>query len=565
MIAAAMLYAMLAATLFSFAALLSERGVARIGKARRWIWVVALLASIIFPALTLWSQADERPVVAIVRDHAPPRGPVPTDDAVAASSFSITGSLFPRSAPSLTAMTWPVALALDAPLRIGWPVLSAGLAIVGFATWLRLQRRARRWERATLDDEPVYVAADTGPAVFGFFRPRIVVPRWLLERPLLTRALVLEHELQHVRARDPLLLLLALMLVVLAPWNLPLWWQLRRLRLAIEIDCDARVLRCGVDPRAYGETLLDVRMHPSHTLMSAMSMTRPASQLEHRIRIMTAAAVRRGTFAGIFSTALATSLVVAATTIDTPVLRPAPRVVHLPGPQHETLDEQIETTVQARFSWLYEQPFSGTAVIRIVMNPSGWIDRMDFERLPDVLGADEVDTSPDRFREALGVRVDDIASTTVKRAMLGNDLANNIYLAFAVRKESANRLGDAALVQKAVREQFPDLFDPESAAQHAYVRMLMNSDGTIARAESFVLAQREPDGRVVHTAKSPQGNAPSRFLHLGVRLRDIEATGSSAEVVHRRPFLAGNVWDPATENSVTIDFAWLRRGAVLSN
>ncbi|UUZ52386.1 hypothetical protein LP419_22985 [Massilia sp. H-1] len=43
-------------------------------------------------------------------------------------------------------------------------------------------------------------------------------------------------------ARDPQLLGLALLVLVAMPWNLPMWWQLRRLRHAIEVDCDARVL-----------------------------------------------------------------------------------------------------------------------------------------------------------------------------------------------------------------------------------------------------------------------------------------------------------------------------------
>ena len=38
------------------------------------------------------------------------------------------------------------------------------------------------------------------------------------------------------------------MAVVLMPWNLPLWWQWRRLRFAIEVDCDARVLASGRIP-----------------------------------------------------------------------------------------------------------------------------------------------------------------------------------------------------------------------------------------------------------------------------------------------------------------------------
>jgi hypothetical protein len=49
----------------------------------------------------------------------------------------------------------------------------------------------------------VYVAADVGPAVVGLLRPRIVVPGWLTELPDAQQALVIAHELSHLKARDP--------------------------------------------------------------------------------------------------------------------------------------------------------------------------------------------------------------------------------------------------------------------------------------------------------------------------------------------------------------------------
>ena len=45
----------------------------------------------------------------------------------------------------------------------------------------------------------------------------------------------------HRAARDPLWLALAWLVVAAMPWNLPLWALVRRLRSAIEADCDARL------------------------------------------------------------------------------------------------------------------------------------------------------------------------------------------------------------------------------------------------------------------------------------------------------------------------------------
>jgi bla regulator protein blaR1 len=46
---------------------------------------------------------------------------------------------------------------------------------------------------------------------------------------------------------------IALGLPVCKPWNLPLCWRLRRVRIAVDIDCDARVSRRGYDHSIYGE------------------------------------------------------------------------------------------------------------------------------------------------------------------------------------------------------------------------------------------------------------------------------------------------------------------------
>jgi bla regulator protein BlaR1 len=84
----------------------------------------------------------------------------------------------------------------------------------------------------------------------------------------------------------------ALALLVFMPWNLPLWWQLRRLRYAIEIDCDARVLNGGVDPAHYGETLIAVGERQSAYIGAVAAMSESKSFLEERIEHMIRKPVR---------------------------------------------------------------------------------------------------------------------------------------------------------------------------------------------------------------------------------------------------------------------------------
>ena len=149
--------------------------------------------------------------------------------------------------------TLPLIGADQAPLFNGvstlldwtWRMASMALALVILASGVHLSWRRRRWELSHMAGMAVYISEDSGPAVVGFLRPRIVVPRWLTKSSPDEQELVIAHERSHLGAHDTQLLTIAVCLLACMPWNPMLWWQLRRLRLAIEIDCDARVLRLG--------------------------------------------------------------------------------------------------------------------------------------------------------------------------------------------------------------------------------------------------------------------------------------------------------------------------------
>ena len=107
---------------------------------------------------------------------------------------------------------------------------------------IRMRHRTARARMAELDGIPVRMDERLGPAASPFQGGSVIIPSWLqtLDPPL--RRLVLAHEQQHLRAADPTLLLLGAFVVVLFPWSPAAWWMLRRLRLAIEVDCDTRTL-----------------------------------------------------------------------------------------------------------------------------------------------------------------------------------------------------------------------------------------------------------------------------------------------------------------------------------
>jgi bla regulator protein blaR1 len=238
MIAHWMLYCVAVGLLLGGGAAALERALAAFGRPTRWPWAAALLLTLAVPAAArfLPRSADTASLlpIVVVSSSAPadPGTPIP--------EIGTPGTEAPRRDPR-PALSLPSLdlSALDGPLLVFWRVSSsvavgvlAGLAIV-------LERRRRRWRAAKVDGVLVLVSPDTGPAVVGVLRTRIVLPEWACVVDEGARALLLEHEREHVRAGDARLLAGGLLALALMPWNPALWWQLRRLRLAVEVDCAA--------------------------------------------------------------------------------------------------------------------------------------------------------------------------------------------------------------------------------------------------------------------------------------------------------------------------------------
>lgn len=183
----------------------------------------------------------------------------------------------------------------DSRLLLGlWALAAAFLAGVVVHAAFEGRRLRHGLEEREVAGARVLLTESVGPSAVGVLSPGILLPRWALglDTPLL--ALVLRHEREHLAARDPMLLLAALAAVVLVPWNLPLWWAWRRLRLATEVDCDARVLRAHPDVRRYGELLLltgQRAARPSWASLPMVTVAAPlrpnASHLATRIHAMT--------------------------------------------------------------------------------------------------------------------------------------------------------------------------------------------------------------------------------------------------------------------------------------
>jgi bla regulator protein blaR1 len=276
-----MLYVVMVTLMLSIGAWFAERARLLGKRSTRWVWFTAICASLALPTV-IASVSVELP--NILAEPVAQRIVVLRQETNALLSpvMWLAGSATPplswrSSDPLIERIWWGASLAMLAG------VVASGLLVV----W-----RRRQWKRTAVAGADVFVTPATGPAVVGLLRPRIVVPEWLTSADPAQQSAVIAHEQSHLEAGDPQLFTLALALVVLMPWNLPLWWQLRRLRYAIEVDCDARVLRSGVDIKHYGETLITVGEHQSAYIGAVAAMSESRSFLEQRILIMTAKPVR---------------------------------------------------------------------------------------------------------------------------------------------------------------------------------------------------------------------------------------------------------------------------------
>jgi beta-lactamase regulating signal transducer with metallopeptidase domain len=284
MIALAMCYAVVISLPLAGLGLLAEHLSALGRRPRRWGWAKALAAVVILTALTPWRAASDDPRARPAgTEGVEPGRPIRIEAPAAADTQSAWLIWRARLDAQLDAALRTVALA-DASCRWVWPLGSAGVLLAYVLGRAVLARRRRTWRETLIQSERVLVAAEDGPAIVGVLRPRIVVPEWALALEPGAVRLMLSHEREHLRARDPLLIHLGGIALLLMPWNPLIWWMVARLRLAVELDCDARVLgmtagrvpACASDVSAYGELLLTVVTRRS----SARPLVAPA-MLEH--------------------------------------------------------------------------------------------------------------------------------------------------------------------------------------------------------------------------------------------------------------------------------------------
>ena len=268
MIATWMLYAALIGALVTVAAIAMSGVLAALRLPSRFVWVASIALSV------LW------PVAAAIERLMPVK-----QSPVRVVPFAI--SVQPVLVISGDSGGLDRAMLVNGGLVALWVALSALLLVRLTQSIGSLRNRRREWRSDRLDGVSVCISRNVGPAVVGLRSMDVVVPEWItaLDAPL--RALVLRHEEEHRIARDPHLLFMSTVAVALMPWNIALWIQARRLRLAVEMDCDARVLRAHPSTERYGLLMLTIaQRHSMAPPAFAPMLSEPTSHLERRILAM---------------------------------------------------------------------------------------------------------------------------------------------------------------------------------------------------------------------------------------------------------------------------------------
>ena len=269
------------------------------------------------------SAATIPPPPVATRPLAPPAPASASPDAPARASSSVDAAALPPERPAPVsspahAATVPAARLLVTPVPAfdPWAVAAclwlAGTAAFVVYTAATTWRFLRQVRRATLSEDPQVTAlldqcrrqinvrspvalCETplvkSPALFGVFRPRLLLPPGLTQRfsPAELRYVFL-HELAHVRRRDVAMNWLLTLLQAVHWFNPLLWFGFARLRADRELACDALALACSSEAEAktYGLTivkLLEGFARPSAS-PGLVGILESKHQMTRRIRLI---------------------------------------------------------------------------------------------------------------------------------------------------------------------------------------------------------------------------------------------------------------------------------------
>jgi TonB family protein len=304
------IYAIVFSALISISALLFDHAARALRLPARHIWLVAIFGCLAGPAAALLLPLSTASTAAEPATLLPFSSSI---QSISRAAEHAIPELWMRGANTAAIVLWLLATA-----AISWRIARNSS---------RMRDLTSTWRRRHVDGTLVRIAPEAGPAVVGTsdVEMEIVIPEWLLAFDRSLRALILRHEDEHRRAHDPLMLMVAAAAGALVPWNPAVHWLRRRLALAVEMDCDSRVLRVHPDVDRYAKLLLaaaQLRSIPRAT--AALMLTDDTSHLERRIVAMKKFELRRNGLAAGCAILAAALVVIVACDVKDPARLEAP-------------------------------------------------------------------------------------------------------------------------------------------------------------------------------------------------------------------------------------------------
>ena len=262
----------------------------RAASARHIAWTAVMVAMLLLPIFTTWGP------------KAPMRMPPAIRERLALKLTTPERTLM-RPAPQYTednGARRPIAARLSREaerpgLGRNWAWNWRWIALTGYSVGFVLMAIrlaagvlcARKLARQASSVNGTLVSAQcAAPVTVGWLRPVVILPAEWRSWPEPKLDAVLAHEREHVRRRDPMVQLLALLNRSIF-WFHPLsWWLERKLSSLAEEACDVAALRRGHDPLDYSQYLIDLArsVEQSGKRVSVSGASINGSRLSRRIR-----------------------------------------------------------------------------------------------------------------------------------------------------------------------------------------------------------------------------------------------------------------------------------------
>ncbi|MEW6212113.1 MAG: HEAT repeat domain-containing protein [Acidobacteriota bacterium] len=256
---------------------------------------------------------------------------VPTPEPVDALTETASATTAPADRSSRW-IAWAIGIWIAGAMMVFARLVAGALSV-----W-RMVRRARAVTADSWNVMAGYIALQLGlrrqvrlleservsmPMTCGAFRSVVMLPVDAGEWPEERRAVVLSHEIAHVKRRDCLTQMLAQLACALHWFNPLVWIVARQLRVERERACDDHVLNIGTKASEYAAHLLEIARSMQSmkgTFMAAVAMAKP-SQLEGRLLAILDPRLHRRNLSRVATTAVAIAL--ASVVLPLAAMRPS--------------------------------------------------------------------------------------------------------------------------------------------------------------------------------------------------------------------------------------------------